>query len=120
MTTSGPATVRCCATPDSGGGTAEEVITLNNPTAGNYELYANLFAIASDTTLTVMTNYWTVGTVPARNFTATPASQSVSIGSTATVTLNWTGLTAGLRYLGTVVFNDGTSTIGRTVVTVSG
>jgi hypothetical protein len=105
----------------SGGGTADEVITLNAPVAGTYELYANLFALSGGaTTATVNTNHWVVPNSAAGNFTVTPASQAVTINTTATVNLGWTGLTAGLRYLGRVTFTDGTTTIGRTTVMVTG
>jgi hypothetical protein len=54
------------------------------------------------------------------NLTATPASQAVTTGVPATITLNWSGLTAGSRYLGVVTYGDGTSTLGRTIFGVNG
>jgi hypothetical protein len=56
----------------------------------------------------------------AGNLTATPASQAVTTGVPATVTLNWSGLTAGSRYLGVVTYGDGVSTLGRTIFGVNG
>ena len=105
----------------SAGGTAEEVVTLNNPLAATYEVYADLFAVpnpTADPTETVHLNHWLLTGSAAGNLTATPASQSVTIGQTATITLNWTGLSTGVRYLGTLTYSDGTSNIGRTVVGV--
>jgi subtilisin family serine protease len=106
----------------SGGGTAEEVITLNAPVAATYELYANLFALSGGaTTTTVRTNHWVVGNTVANGFAATPASQAVTIGTNATVNLSWSGLTAGVRYLGRVTFTDASAIVlGRTTVMVTG
>jgi len=52
--------------------------------------------------------------------TVTPASQPATTGTPATVTVNWTGLTSGTRYMGSVEFGNGTSTVGRTVIRVDG
>ena len=105
----------------SGGGTAEEVITLNAPAAATYELYADLFATGGGTTTTVKTNHWVVPNGVANGFSATPASQAVTIGTNATVNLGWSGLTAGTRYLGRVTFTDASAVVlGRTVVMVTG
>ena len=42
----------------SAGGSAEEVVTLNNPLAATYEVYVDLFAVGSGTTMTVKLNHW--------------------------------------------------------------
>jgi subtilisin family serine protease len=102
----------------SAGGTAEEVVTLTAPAAGAYEVYVDLFAIADGTTLTTTEHSWTIGSTSAGNLTATPASQAVTVGAAKTITLAWTGLTPGLRYLGAVTFTDGTTTVARTIVRV--
>ncbi len=86
--------------------------------AATYEVYVDLFAVGSGTTMTVHLNHWLLSGSAAGNLTATPASQSVTTGQTANITLNWSGLTAGVRYLGTLTYSDGTSNIGRTVVGV--
>ncbi len=106
----------------SAGGTSDETVTLNSPAAATYEFYVNLFASAPGgaTTATITPDTWVIGDAAAGNLTATPASQSVTTGQAATVGLNWTGLTAGLRYLGVVSFSDGTATVGRTFVGVKG
>jgi subtilisin family serine protease len=102
----------------SAGGTAEEVVTLNNPLAATYEVYVDLFDVDPGTTMTVDLNHWLLSPGAAGNLTATPASQAVTTATAATITLNWTGLTAGVRYLGTLTYSDGSSDIGRTVVGV--
>jgi hypothetical protein len=102
----------------SAGGTSEEIVTLNNPAAGTYEAYIDLFAAASSTA-DVESNHWVLGTSAAGNLTAAPASRSVQTGTPVTITASWNGLTPGVRYLGALNYSDGTSNIGRTLVTVS-
>ena len=105
----------------SSGGTASENITLTNPTAGTYALFVDLFAApgSPNGTLTVMPNAWVLPPTNAGNFTATPASQSVTSGGQYTVQLDWTGLAANGRWLGRVEYGDGTNVIGSTLVSVN-
>jgi hypothetical protein len=65
-------------------------------------------------------NSWVVSSGSAGNFTAAPASQAVTLGGSASVSAGWSGLTAGTRYLGVVSFSDGTSSVGQTIVQVTG
>ena len=51
--------------------------------------------------------------------TATPASQSVTTAVPATVTIGWSGLVAGTRYLGVVDYGDGSNTMDSTIVAVT-
>jgi hypothetical protein len=43
-------------------------------------------------------------------FTSVPSSHAVSIGQTDATTFGWSGLPAGNRYLGRVLYGDGAST----------
>ena len=99
----------------SAGGTAEENVTLTDPAAGQYDVYVDLFSSAA---VTARLNSFTVGAGPAGNATVTPASQAVTLGRPTTVTLAWTGLAAGNRWLGWIGFGDGAGASGRTVVSV--
>jgi subtilisin family serine protease len=103
----------------SAGGSASEAVTLT--TAGDYVVFVDVFANPAGPTATLpVTAYsYVVPNAAAGNLTATPASQTVTLGGSATVTLNWSGLTAGQHYLGLVTYGDGTSAIGRTVVSVT-
>lgn len=101
----------------SGGGTAEEGVTLNNPAAGTYEVTIDLFS--GPQSLDVKLNSFAVPATAASNLTATPASQSVTTGTPATVTAAWTGLTSGTHYLGALFYSDGSAEVGRTLVTVN-
>lgn len=103
----------------SAGGTAEEEIQIENPSAGTYDLYVVLFGAApGETSVTVPTFLWHLTGTAAGNLTATPASQAVQAGVPATVTAAWSGLTAGERYLGRISYGDGTATAGGTFVRV--
>ena len=104
----------------SAGGTASESLTLNNPVAGRtYALFVNVFDAGGEgNPLTVKPNIFLLPNSDSGNMTATPTSQSVTLGNPATVTLNWSGLASG-RWLGIVNYSDGTSTIGSTTVSVT-
>jgi hypothetical protein len=101
----------------SAGSSANEQISFSTP--GNYVVFVDLFANPAGGTIQVPEHQWAVPPT-AGSLTATPASQSVTPATPATVTLGWTDLTAGSRYLGVVEYNDGTTIRGRTVVTVTG
>ncbi|WP_239090558.1 S8 family peptidase [Asanoa iriomotensis] len=94
----------------SASGTSEESVTIT--AAGTYRVFIDLFAAPGATT--VKHNRWVVGPGNTGNLTITPPSQEVSVGSTATVTAAWNGLTAGQRYLGVIEYTDGTTTLGST------
>lgn len=102
----------------SAGTTAEESMTLSQP--GNYVVFVDLFAAASTDPLDVVHHSWVVGPGAAANLSVTPPSQAVTTGQAATVTVGWSGLDAGRRYLGLVEYGDGSQTVGSTVVTVTG
>jgi subtilisin family serine protease len=105
----------------SAGGTATETVTIANPTAGaTYAMFVNAFDVpgAPGTTLTAKPNVFLVPNSDVGNMTATPTSQAVTLGHSATVTLNWSGLASG-RWLGIVNFGDGTNTIGSTRVSIT-
>jgi subtilisin family serine protease len=105
----------------SAGSTASENITLNDPATGTYALFVDLFATPGNgtQTLTVKPNTWVLPPTNAGNFSATPASQPVTSGGSPTVTLNWTGLSAGGRWLGRVEYGGGTNVIGSTLVSIT-
>ncbi|MGH3714388.1 MAG: S8 family serine peptidase [Micromonosporaceae bacterium] len=103
----------------SAGGDSDETVTLKAPKAGTYEVFVDLYSLpAGQTEATIKPHSWVVG-ADAGNATVDPASQQVTTGGAATVTLAWQGLTAGTRYLGVVTYNDGTADVGSTVVSVN-
>lgn len=103
----------------SAGGTAEESITLSE--AGTYDIYVVMFGSADGAPIPAMKHHaFLLGNTSAGNLTVTPASQSVTNGGKTSVTFNWSGLTAGTRYLGAVTYGDGTAAVGRTLVSIAG
>jgi hypothetical protein len=102
----------------SGSGTSAEQIQLNNPTAATYRLFVHGWQTEGPDA-----NYslhsWTLGTSDAGNMTVTGPS-SATIGGTGTVNLSWTGLDAGKRYLGTILYQEGATTHATTIVRVDG
>jgi subtilisin family serine protease len=102
----------------SGGGTAEEAVTLRgNLAAGKYSVRATYFA-GPQATLGIQVNGFAVGTADAGNLTVTPSSQPATTGKPVTATLAWTGLAAGTRYLGQVAWGDGSAQVGTTLVSI--
>ncbi|HLS39320.1 MAG TPA: hypothetical protein VK038_00985, partial [Ornithinicoccus sp.] len=53
------------------------------------------------------------------NLTVDPTSATATIGGTVDVTVDWTGLSPGDRYLGAVTYSNGTDALGRTLVSVT-
>jgi subtilisin family serine protease len=104
----------------STGGTASETVTINGPLVGaTYVVFVNVFDAGGEgNALTVKPNVFLVPGSDSGNLTVTPASQSVTLGNPANVTLNWSGLASG-RWLGILDYNDGTNAIGSTTVSVT-
>jgi hypothetical protein len=101
----------------STGGSAEEEVNLPRPAGGQVDVYVDLYAGANEQT--VKLNHWELQKAVG-NLTATPATQPVQVAGAATVTANWSGLTAGTRYLGQLCFSDGADGSGSTIVRVDG
>ncbi len=88
----------------SGGGSSEEEVSLTNPTAATYTVYVDGFDTGSGSVdFTLFT--WAVPADNAGNMTVT-APATAAIGANGSITLNWTGLTAGTKYLGQVTYHN--------------
>ncbi|MEV6970157.1 S8 family peptidase [Hamadaea sp. NPDC051192] len=96
-------------------GDSEELITLG---PGTYDVYYDLFA--GDPITNVKGHVYLLGSTATGNATINPASVAVATGQTVPVTVTGSGLTAGLRYLGRTTLTDGTTTLGRPFVTITG
>ncbi len=108
----------------SGGGTSAEEVNLTNPAAGVYT--ARVVGFATDDTPTDFTLFsWAVTADDLGNLTvAAPASATTA--TKGDITLNWSGLNAGTKYLGIVTYhnvaapaNYDDGRIGSTVVDVA-
>jgi hypothetical protein len=97
-------------------GDSNEMVTFVDPPAGNYTVYVHGFNTVNPTANFTLYD-WQLGTTNAGNMNV-PGPVSVTTGGTVPVNLSFTGLAAGTWYLGQVVYNDGTSDIGTTIVNV--
>lgn len=96
----------------SGNDGSDEAIQLSNPPAGNYR--ACVLAYGGAASMTHKLSSWVVSTADAPgNMTVLLPGQAY-VGSTATVGLSWTGLTAGNRYLGAFGLTDATGVLQAT------
>jgi hypothetical protein len=104
----------------SAGSTASETVTIRGPLVGaTYVMFVNVFdAGGNGNPLTVKPNVFLVPSSDSGNLAVTPASQSVTLGNSAEVTLNWSGLASG-RWLGILNYSDGTTAIGSTFVSIT-
>ena len=85
----------------SGSGTSAEQIQLANPTAATYRLFVHGWQTdGPDANYTV--HAWTLGTTDVGNMTVTGPS-TATLGATNLVSVSWNGLTAGQKYLGTIL-----------------
>jgi subtilisin family serine protease len=99
----------------SSGGTSAEEVNLLNPTAATYTVWVHGFDTGNPSTFTLFT--WVLGSTAAGNMTVT-APASATLGSTGTINLSFSGLTAGTKYLGSVAYSGATGMPNPTIVRV--
>ena len=100
----------------SGSGTSAEEVNLVNPPAGTYSVRVVGFATGDSATTFTLFN-WSLGSTPAGNMTVTAPANAVT-GGTGNIGLTFAGLTAGIKYLGSVVFGGDPSLPAPTIVRV--
>jgi subtilisin family serine protease/plastocyanin len=99
----------------STGVTSEEQVDVPDPAAGDYTVIVHAFQTdGPDAAYTLFS--WSFS-ADAGNMTPT-APPTATLGETETITVAWTGLTAGTKYLGAVSHNDATDRIGVTLVRI--
>ncbi len=86
----------------SGSGTSAEEVNLLNPTAAEYTVVVQGWGVAGSTPFKLHT--WVLGTADEGNMTVT-APASATLGETGAITLEFSGLTAGTKYLGSVAYS---------------
>lgn len=94
-------------------GAADETVTLPSPAAGNYVAVVDVYANAPGTSSTPFT--FRAASVQAGpglgGFSVSPANPTARVGVPITLTASWSGLEAGVPYLGFVEYPDGSGTI---------
>jgi hypothetical protein len=100
----------------SGGGTSAEQVQLVNPAAATYRLFVHGWQTdGPDANYSL--HVWTLGTADEGNMTATGPGTATT-GGTATVNLTWTGLAAGQKYFGAILYQEGATTHASTFVRI--
>ena len=99
----------------SGGSTSAEEINLVNPAAGTYYVYVDGFATGDPSTFTVFA--WALGSTSTGNMTVTAPTAAVT-GTSGSIGLAFSGLTPGVKYLGSVAYGGTTGLPGPTIVRV--
>ena len=100
----------------SGGATSAEEVNLLNPAAGTYKVRVVGFAVpVGSANFTLFS--WALGTTAAGNMTVT-APTPVVLGQTGAIGIATSGLVAGTRYLGSVVYGGAAGMPSPTIVRI--
>jgi hypothetical protein len=99
----------------SGSGTSAEEINFINLPAGDYTVVVEGYATSNPSTFTLFT--WALGSTAAGNMTVT-APSSATLGGTGTIQLTTSGLTPGVKYLGSVVYGGAAGMPNPTIVRI--
>ena len=104
---------------EHGGGT-DELIDFEVPEAGGiYTLVVHGWAVPTATpVLPYNLSSWVIPATTGGSLSIVSAPTSAVIATTGTVTVGWTGLTAGVRYLGDVAHVGPDGLLARTLVSV--
>jgi hypothetical protein len=99
----------------SGSGTSAEEVNLVNPTAATHTVVVHGWGVAGSSPFKL--HSWVLGSADAGNMTVS-APAAATIGASAAINLSFSGLTAGLKYLGSVAYGGATGLPNPTIVRV--
>jgi hypothetical protein len=99
----------------SGGATSQETANLLNPPAGDYTVYVHGFAVPGTANFTLFS--WQLGIASAGNMTVSAPAAAV-LGTNGTVSLTFSGLAPGTKYLGSVAYGGVAGLPNPTIVRV--
>jgi hypothetical protein len=99
----------------SAGGTSTEEVNLLSPAADTYTVQVDGYATANPSIFTLFT--WVLDSADAGNMTVS-APTSAILGTTGTIALTFTGLTPGVKYLGSVAYGGTAGLPNPTIVRV--
>jgi subtilisin family serine protease len=100
----------------SGGGTSAEEVNLINPIPATYTVLVDGFATANPSTFTLFA--WVLDGSAAGNMIIS-APASATVGTVGAINLTFSGLTPGLKYLGSVAYSGIAGLPGPTIVRVN-
>ena len=99
----------------SGTGTSAEEVNLLNPAAGDYTAVVQGWGVAGTSPFKLHT--WLLGSTAAGNMIVSAPASAVT-GATGAVDLTFSGLTAGVKYLGSVAYGGAAGMPNPTIVRV--
>jgi subtilisin family serine protease len=99
----------------SGSGTSAEEVNLLNPAADTYTVVVQGWGVVGSSPFKLHT--WLLGSADAGNMTVT-APASATTAATGTISLSFSGLTAGTKYLGSVAYGGAAGMPNPTIVRV--
>jgi hypothetical protein len=100
----------------SGGGTSAEEANLVDPAAGTYRVYVHGWQTdGPDAAFTLFS--WLLGTTSAGNMSVTAPASAV-LGTVGEISLSFTGLTPGTKYLGSVAYGGAAGLPRPTIVRI--
>ncbi len=100
----------------SAGGTSDEAVSFVNPTAATYTVLVDGFDTGGGPAPFTLFA-WVLGSADAGNMTVSAPATAV-LGQSGTVSLSFSGLTSGVKYLGSVVYGGSTGMPNPTIVRV--
>jgi len=100
----------------SGSGTSAEQVNLTNPAAGNYTVIVQGWGVAGSSPFVL--NTWLLGSTAAGNMVVTSPA-SATLGATGVINLTFSGLTPGVKYLGSVAYGGAAGLPNPTIVSVN-
>jgi subtilisin family serine protease len=99
----------------SGSGTSAEEVNLTTPDAGTYVVVVQGWGVVGSSPFKLHT--WMLGSADAGNLTVSAPAAAV-LGQTGNIVLGFSGLTAGTKYLGSVVYGGASGMPAPTIVRV--
>ena len=100
----------------SGSGTSAEEVSVSNPAAGTYTVVVQGWGVVGSSPFKL--HAWTLGSADAGNMTVTAPAAAVT-GQAGTITVSTSGLIAGTKYLGSVVYSGSAGLPSPTIVRVN-
>lgn len=102
----------------SGSGTSAEQVDVANPPAGDYYVFVHGWGTdGPDANYTLFS--WAVPAAPGSSNMTLTAPTAASLGATETITVDWSGLDDGTKYLGAVSHSDTGGILGLTLVGIA-
>lgn len=101
----------------SAAGGSNEEVNFVNPAADTYTVYIHGWGLPTGTS-TYKLHAWTLGATAAGNMTVT-APASATLGTSGAITITTTGLAAGTKYLGSIVYGGASGLPPPTIVRVN-